>query len=274
MNLPETFAFSQHSLQDFLDCPQRFLLRYGRQLVWPAVQALPVQEHEQRMERGSRFHRLVQQHILGVPTERLTASLTDPDLSLLWNNYLTAQPAVLPGQRYPEITLAAPLAEQTLLAKLDLLVVSPEGEATIFDWKTETKLPKAAWLEDRLQTRVYRLLVSRAGARFRNGRGFKPEEITFVYWYAAFPETDFRFRYDEAQAIEDEKFLSSVIEDILQLPEEAFTRTEEMKRCQYCVYRSYCDRGLQARYLEDAPELQEIEENMDWSFDQIAEIEF
>ncbi|MCA9982517.1 MAG: PD-(D/E)XK nuclease family protein, partial [Anaerolineales bacterium] len=36
--LPETFAFSQSSLQAYEDCPRRFWLAYVEQLPWPAVE--------------------------------------------------------------------------------------------------------------------------------------------------------------------------------------------------------------------------------------------
>ncbi len=39
MALPSDFQFSQSSLQDYVDCPWRFYLRYIRQLAWPAIVA-------------------------------------------------------------------------------------------------------------------------------------------------------------------------------------------------------------------------------------------
>jgi len=39
MSLPTGFRFSQASLQDYVDCPQRFQLRYLAALQWPAVEA-------------------------------------------------------------------------------------------------------------------------------------------------------------------------------------------------------------------------------------------
>ncbi len=270
MHLPEPFAFSQHSLQDYQDCPQRFLLRHIRQLAWPAVQARPVQEHERRMEMGARFHRMVQQHLLGIPAERLSAMAIDPDLALWWDNYLQARPADLPGERFPEVTLAAELAGQTLTAKLDLLVVGPD-DATILDWKTDDRLPRQAWLAERLQTRVYRLLVQRSGAR--SGVEIAAEHITFQYWYAGFPDASFRLPYDARLAGEDEALLAGMIAEIVDLPEEGFVRTRETARCRFCVYRSYCDRGGTGT-LEEAPVLEEDGGPGDWDLDQIAEIEF
>ena len=44
-NLPADFHFSQGSLQDYVDCPRRFQLRYMMKLAWPAVEAEPAVEY-------------------------------------------------------------------------------------------------------------------------------------------------------------------------------------------------------------------------------------
>jgi hypothetical protein len=61
MTLPEGFQFSQASLQDYVDCPRRFQLRYLVNLDWPAVEAEPVLKHERHMERAGLFHQMVHQ---------------------------------------------------------------------------------------------------------------------------------------------------------------------------------------------------------------------
>ena len=57
------FQFSQASLQDYVECARRFQLRYVERVAWPAPQAQPIFEYEQRLERGQVFHRLVQQQL-------------------------------------------------------------------------------------------------------------------------------------------------------------------------------------------------------------------
>lgn len=78
--LPLPFPFSQSSLQDYLDCPRRFELRYLRQLQWPAVESEPVLENECRQPEGQLFHRLGQQHLPGIPLEKLTSLASSPNL--------------------------------------------------------------------------------------------------------------------------------------------------------------------------------------------------
>ncbi len=84
MPLPTDFQFSQSSLQDYLDCPRRFELRYILRQKWPAIQTEPVVEFEHHMEIGTRFHRLVHQHILGIPDDVLEAGIDDPNLMEWW----------------------------------------------------------------------------------------------------------------------------------------------------------------------------------------------
>ena len=123
-------------------------MRYLERIAWPAVQAEPILENERHLQQGELFHLMVQQHLVGVPVERLTAMAQgDADLAGWWQAYLAAAPADLPGQRFPEVTLSAPLGasgERRLVAKYDLVVLTPEGRAVIFDWKTSRQRAAAA----------------------------------------------------------------------------------------------------------------------------------
>lgn len=275
MSLPPDFVFSQNSLQDYVDCPRRFQLRYLMRLAWPTIEAEPIAEFERRKRVGSLFHRMIHQHILGVPLERLGRMASDPDLQVWWSNYAQSLPAGLPGRRSPEVTLSAPLGGWTVTAKYDLVVISPDGKAIILDWKTADRLPKREWLAERLQTRIYRWLLARAGSALNDGRPIAPDQIEFVYWHAGFPDEPQRFPYDKAQASADEEELARLIKEVSQLPDDGFRLTDDLRKCSYCVYRSYCGRGDQAGRLEDLGEASEPEEApLDLDFGQIAEIEF
>ena len=97
MNLPADFAFTQGSLQDAADCLRRFELRYIKRLRYPAVEAVPALQFEQRTRQGARFHKLVQQHLLGVPADTLAQSLhDDPELATWWGVFRAAGLAGLP----------------------------------------------------------------------------------------------------------------------------------------------------------------------------------
>ena len=159
MKLPDGFIFSQSSLQDFVDCRRRFQLRYLYRLAWPALETEPALEAERYLQQGARFHRMVQQHLLGVPAERLSQMIADEDLGRWWLNYLgfvqalRQQPEMPAGgapehpvfgaaRGYPEVSLSASLAGYRLEAKVDLVMILPGGGARIYDWKTSRRRPE------------------------------------------------------------------------------------------------------------------------------------
>ena len=282
MPLPPDFHFSQGSLQDFVDCQRRFQLRYLDRIAWPAVEAEPILQNERHLQQGALFHLMVQQHLLGVPVERLTAMAQDEDLARWWGNYLNAAPAALDGERYAEFTLSAPFGVsgvRRLVAKYDLVVVAPDGRALIFDWKTSRRRSSQSRLAGRLQTRAYPYLLVQAGADLNGGRSFEPGQIEMVYWFADIPDRPERFSYNSAQYAEDGGYLAGLLEQIatLSLGNGIFPLTEVEERCLFCVYRSLCDRGTAAGILDDIdidePEL-DFSLEIDLDFEQIAEIEY
>ncbi len=278
--------FSQAALQDYLDCHRRFYLRYLVRLAWPALAVEPVQAFERETAQGAAFHRLVQQHLAGVPNERLSSMLQDNDVAQWWQTYLDFAHPDLTGIRpdpaarlYPEISLAAPLAGSRVLAKYDLIVVHPDHRVTIFDWKTSRRLPGRTSLAARMQTRVYRYILVQAGSAFNGGTPFLPEQIEMVYWFAGFSGATERFSYDACQVARDGQDLADLISEIQALKEKDFFLTQDERHCKYCTYRSLCDRGIHAGTIDaeievakDGPEDQNAGLDTDLDFDQIAEI--
>jgi CRISPR/Cas system-associated exonuclease Cas4 (RecB family) len=272
VKLPQPFTFSQSSLQDYFDCPRRFELRHLEKLDWPAVEAEPVLENERGLAEGSFFHRLAQQHLLGLPADKLTRLAASPDLSRWWDNFQRdfGDPREL-GSLRPETILSAPVGNHRLLAKYDLIAVRDDG-VTIYDWKTYHKRPKNEWMAARMQTRVYRYLLARAGAYLNGGRPFAPESIQMVYWYADYPSEPAIFRYDAAQFKRDGAAIEKLIGEIESL--EKFELTGDEGKCRFCAYRSYCNRGVTAGDWKDAEAEAEVHEAFDVNFEQIAEIVF
>jgi CRISPR/Cas system-associated exonuclease Cas4 (RecB family) len=268
--LSSSFTFSQSSLQDYIDCPRRFQLSYIEKLQWPAVEEEPVLETERRQKEGQLFHRLVQQHILGLPPESLSRLANTPDLSLWWKNYLHAGVNLPVGDCHTELVLTTPVGGHRLLAKYDLVSVQEDGKASIFDWKTSHKRPRDEWMAARMQTRVYRSLLVKAGSYLNGGKAFIPEDIDMVYWYAEYPSEPARFPYTTAQYERDWSALTGLINEIYN--HQHFPLTDEEKKCAYCPYRSYCNRGVQAGVMDDAQEDEFSAAEI--NYEQIAEIEF
>ncbi len=272
---PAQFAFSQSSLQDYADCPRRFQLRYLDQLIYPAAESEPALENERHLLEGQHFHRLAQQHLLGVPTEKLARLANTPNLGRWWENFINAKD--LTGLRdlsglYPEVTLSTPLGDFRLVAKYDLIAVTEDEKIVIYDWKTYRKRPRNEWLSARWQTRVYRSLLAAAGSQLNGGRPIVPERCEMVYWFSNFPDDPARFPYNEVQYKRDWDALVRLTEEIQSAS--SYPLTDDRQKCAYCPYRSYCDRGIQAGNLDAMEAEAEAESLFDVNFEQIGEIEF
>lgn len=271
------FTFSQHNLQDYLDCPRRFQLRYIEKMAWPAVQSEPILEQERRMQLGERFHQLVQQHQIGLPAESLDLmAANDPELLVWWNAYLHDMPETLPAMRKIEFTLSAPFAGFRLLAKYDLLAIEPGKRIQIVDWKTNRRRQSAANLRERVQTRLYPFLTVLAGTHLNGGLPWQPEQVELIYWFTAEPAKPQRFNYSVVQYQEDERLLSAWIDAIARSADRPMLMTADIEhQCKLCNYRSYCDRGQRAGEW-DGEEAASDSENpsIDFDFNQIEEIAF
>jgi CRISPR/Cas system-associated exonuclease Cas4 (RecB family) len=280
MILPAGFQLSQGSLQDYVDCPRRFQLRHVQRVAWPALETEPALENERYLRQGAAFHRLVFQHLIGIPTERLSSTLTGDHLRRWWRSYLESGTSDLPLSRYPEVLVSAPVAGCRLVAKYDLVAVDTGQRAIIVDWKTARQRPRRAWLAQRMQTRVYSYLLVRAGADLNRGQPFVPEQVEMVYWFANYPADPERIAYHAVQYETDGVYLTSLIEEIQGLADEDWPLTAQEKRCTYCPYRSLCERGERAGIFEEMdPESETADEfdpiaGLEIDFEQIAEIEY
>ena len=278
MPLPDHFQFSQGSLQDFVDCPRRFQLKFIEQLAWPAVELEPALDNENYLQQGATFHRIIQQFFIGVPVEGLQ-KLADQNLQLAtwWGNFIDdIGKQIRPGDEniHPEYALSMPIDDFRLVGKYDLLRQT-EDRFIIYDWKTSRKHPKREWIAKNLQTRVYPFLLSMAGHHLNGGKTIAPEQIEMIYWFANFPSAPLRFPYTPAQFDKDMADLNNLIEEIKTLGETQAPLTENTQRCRYCVYRSLCNRGVQAGPMDEFEEDDSGDIlDFDLDFEQIAEIEF
>lgn len=276
MSLPPDFQFSQGSLQDYVDCPRRFQLRYVQRVAWPALEAMPVLEHERYLQQGAAFHRLVHQHLMGLPARRLARMVNDDDLRRWWRNYLETRPTDLPSIRYPEVLLSAPAGDYRLVAKYDLVAVDPGERAVIVDWKTSRRRPERERLAERLQTKVYPYLLVRAGAHLNGDQPVQPGQVEMVYWFADAPVGPERFTYDAAHYQADEEYLTKLIEEIANLGDDGWHLTSQERRCRFCRYKSLCQRGIMAGRFDEADGDLEPGDDLDFDldFEQVAEIEY
>lgn len=268
MAAADDLVLSQASLQDYVECRYRFRLRYLDRLAWPAVRAEPPAHNERRLRDGKAFHHMVHQYLLGVPAERLqelaehrTGADGGGEPADWWRAFRQDRPADLPGERFPEVKLAAEVAGRRLSATYDLIVVQDEDRAVILDWKTSARRPREATVERGMQSRVYPYLLARAGAVLNGGRALPPDRIEMRYWFAANPHQPVVIRYDRDRFEADGELIADLVREISELPLDRFDRTERRERCRLCTYRSLCDRGGPAAH-GDADE----DGEHDWPF--------
>ena len=204
--------------------PAAVPVAYLLELAWPAPVAEPADEHEAHIRSGEAFHRLIHQHQVGLPAERLTAQAegeakveakveveveSTRHLAEWWNSYLTHPPENLPAVRYPEVALSVPVGSHRLLAKYDLVAIEPGRRAVIVDWKTgaaaDRRLACRPAPDPRLSLRARARPVAQLAIR---GAALGPEQIEDgLDWFAAFPDQPERLPYNRTQHEADGRYL-------------------------------------------------------------------
>lgn len=290
LELPSTFAFSQSSLQSYVNCPRRFWLAYVEQLSWPALEASPYDEHEQLLRLGGQFHQLIERAEAGLPTDLLTESLDYP-LDEWFESYLRHRPADLPTEVVEvERVLSAPLAVEAgryrLAARYDLIAVGGEGadrRAVVLDWKTNKRVTRRPILEQRMQTLVYPYVLVEASAGLPWGP-LAPEQVEMRYWFTAAPAEAISFGYNSelhaANRAKFEQLLSGILsgERERDFPKVVDTDENRKRYCGYCIYRSRCDRGVEAGELEEHDEEafsdEDLERALEFTLEDVQELAF
>lgn len=261
--LPDTFAFSQSSLQAYEDCPRRFWLAYAEQLPWPAIEASPVQEYEQLMRLGANLHLLIQRAEIGIDPDQLAFGLEQP-LAGWFDAYLRHRPADLPKSFVePERVLTIPMGRYRLAAKFDLITAEPDGRVVIIDWKTSRQRTEPSTLRRRMQTLVYPYVLVEASAGLPWGP-VRPEQVEMRYWFTAAPGQPVVFSYDRAQHDATHAQLQQIVSSILagrheaDFPKTPDTEINRKRFCSYCIYRSRCNRGVTAGDLTELVDTEEF----------------
>lgn len=248
--LPDKFIFTQSNLQAYLNCKARFYLRYVERFLWPAPALEDVQAFERDRLAGSRFHQLVHQYLLGLSAETLSRnSSNDPDPRIKqWFELFTHTVSKdLSGQLWPEHTLTTQLDGFILSAKYDLLH-EKDQVLTIYDWKTSRKKPSKAWLAAQLQSKVFPLVLAQ---EIDTQTRAEKAVIRMVYWEVTEPTNPIVFEYGSSKEEQDLELITAIMREIQSSPAADFVRTDDIQRCRYCVYRTYCNRLPETAALED-----------------------
>jgi hypothetical protein len=261
--LPAPFQFSQSSLTDFEVCRRRFRLRWIERLEWPAPATTPGAQPS----LGQRFHRLMEQHFLGLDIGPLLAGApADAPPRSWWDAFCRYPPPGLPARAaYPELSLLAPVEGHWLLAELDLLAIDPGERAVIIDWKTGSRPPALEVHAQSWQSCIYPYLLVEAGAPYNGGQPLAPALVEMVYWFAEYPASPLRLTYGDEQHAANARRLRETIALIASLPASAFNMCEDARPCLYCAYQTYCQRGAGLARTDEEDEAPAGDEKWDWA---------
>ena len=266
--------FSQHSLNTYVRCPRRFLLKYVDRQPWPMPEQEDPLAYQRHLERGRVFHQWLARDHLGMDMTRLVAECEDPTLQRWWRAATAFDRESLPGGiREAELPVVVPLGTFRLYARYDLLALDPAGEAVIVDWKTLERVPPAQALRSRVQTRVYLYTLIAAGPMLTGGAAIAPDEASMFYWFANYPDDSATIAYSRAAHEADARYLLGLVQEIAARDREAFARTEDLRLCTTCNYRSLCGREGRPATASD---LEWLDEDIDFRLDveEVPELEY
>jgi len=67
-----------------------------------------------------------------------------------------------------------------------------------------------------------------------------------IYWEANFPHQPIELISTVKELAESKESLTKLIDEIVSLQQEEFVKTADLQKCDWCEYRSYCQRGSKA----------------------------
>ena len=276
MPLSDNFIFSANNLQDYLDCPRRFELKYLLKQNWPAISSQPVLELEKKILQGKQFHHLAHQYLSGIEKIILKNTIDDPELEIWFDRFQEYVDHYLNFQYISEFTAIMPYAGFRLMAVFDFISFDDANKIRIIDWKTTYHLPKMEIYHQHLQSILYPFLAYETSTKiFPQAILPKYQDISMEYWFPGFPENTISWVHSSVIHANNRELLSTLISEISKKEPGDFERTSNDKSCAFCQYRSLCERGIQPGSNDENEN--EIETGWiadDLDFDQIEEIAF
>lgn len=76
--------------------------------------------------------------------------------------------------------------------------------------------------------------------------GIEYSDLTMVYWEANFPDNPVELYFQKDDILQTKIDLKRKMDKICSLKANEFYMTEDLRKCVWCEYRSYCDRRISA----------------------------
>jgi hypothetical protein len=166
-----------------------------------------------------------------------------------------------------------------------MIAAEPDGRVVIMDWKTSARRAEPEQLRTRLQSIVYPYVLVEASHTLPFGP-VRPEQVEMRYWFAAAPDNPVILRYDGYQHDRNRDHLQTMLADLLsrngeeEFPKVPDTPANRKRFCNYCIYRSRCERGSRPGLLEeidtgDGVDPADLDETLlDYSIESVTELAF
>ena len=239
MFVPPQRYLSALALQTYTLCPLRFRFRYVDGLYWSRLLALSPEDRK-AIEKGQAFHLMARRLYEGLDPAAVADPVEQQELEHWLGLLQSFLPRTLDRAYYPELELRLNRPPLHLQAKYDLVVVDPDGSATIFDWKTERRPAGRSDLLKRPQTLIYRYMLCAAGGAYSPTGSFRPEQVSMIYWNPLFPHRWERLAYTSEQFALDGQYLRALAERLEATAPEEYAPTADPRTCATCEYRTIC----------------------------------
>lgn len=268
------FIFSAYKIQDYLECERRFELNHILKHPWPAIQSEPVYLLEQQMQQGEQFHLFAQQYFSNIQAKLIEEQIENDQMISWWQKFVAFAKDLLQFKHFAEYKISYNLNDFRLLAIYDLLVIDTNNKFTIIDWKTNKKRLGSNQIRNSIQTRIYPLLLALNGFASPNNNSIQPQQIEMVYWFTNYPDHPEIIQYSNDQFEADLAYLKDLLHEISVKEIGEFTKTPNTRLCNYCKFRSLCERGDAAGTIDEFEQEILNEPIIDFDISQVGEVEF
>lgn len=217
-------------------------------------------EQQDHINRGNRFHLLMQQHELGL-SRGLSSNREEQQLQQSVVDLVQAAPDLFASAnlRQSEHRRTLELEGYAIATIYDLLILR-DTEAQIIDWKTYPRPQKAARLAKNWQTRLYLFVLAET-------IDYTPEEVSMTYWFVEPGKTpeSLRFQYNATLHQQTQQDLVQILEQLTEWLKSydaggSLPQVDESKGyCQICPFAVRCHRTQQATdILLPVAEIEEV----------------
>jgi hypothetical protein len=213
-------------------------------------------DQQERITRGDRFHRLMQQHELG-----LIRQSADPQEQLLQQcvtDLMQVAPELFAPAlfRQSEHRRTLEINGFAIAVIYDLLILQ-ENQAQIIDWKTYPRPIKGDRLAQDWQTRLYLFVLAETA-------DYEPDQLSMTYWFIEPGQTpqNLRFSYNATlhQQTQQEltQLLSRLTEWLKKYDEGEALPQNDGRHCQVCAFAVRCQKLkpeelIQVEAIEEVP---------------------